>query len=178
MGSQFFIRRYFAAASQAAQEVLGPAQVSPVPDVEAESCKADFPERFEAINMAYGSTSFRDSFKRKLEATGGIDCNHCQKTASGEGTRKKSRTLEGSDLVLKEVRRQCSLLPLKSSHSMACHFILSGVKATATTLVSSTPPHGLTHIDVHWGQMLTLTFLFTASSYVHGEERRSPCGFK
>ncbi len=164
----FFICRYFNAASQAAHEVLAPIQEDEIPEIQSVESKADLPEQIVAINLAYGTSSFRDSFKRKLEATGGIDYRPAHKTASGEGTPKRSRNWEDIGHTVKEVRRQCSISPpLKSSHSMTCHFA-NGVKAT-TTLVSPTPPHNLAYIALHWGQVLTPTFLFTASSCVHSE---------
>ncbi len=167
----FFIRRYFNAASQAAHEVLGRTEENDTHEIEdIESSKADLPEQIVTINLAYGSSSFRDSFKRKLEATGGIDYNDARKTASGEGTTKRHHNSEDNGHKVKEVSRQYSISPpLKPSYSMTCHFA-NGVKAT-TTLVSPTPPHNLAYIALHWGPVLTPTFLFTASSCVHGETR-------
>ncbi len=64
-----------------------------------------------AINMAYGTSNFRDSFMRKLEETGGVNCKTTHKMSLGEPATKKSRKWDADGDMVKEVCRQ-NFIPL------------------------------------------------------------------
>ncbi len=101
--------------------------------------------------MACGKSSFRDSFKRKLEATGGMNCKNTHNLSSPVGgIVKRSRRYQNQSNKDHEVCRLSSIPPLQYISLNDIH------PHCADTLLRLYYYFSITTIFSHWGQVLTL----------------------